>query len=289
MPRQPNRTMRRLLLVPPAALPASHVFGRDLAPRDYRRYLGQTRDRLDWDASGGLQPNAFAALAATLGDGHDLLLHLPEHYPDGDPDHRRLLDYGEPLVACRDHFNARLRRLISETRDAPNAPPPDTIEHRHQPQIILGRRGRGKTTRLAAKIRWLGDARVLVITPYRSNLERLRALLPDAGNCIFLPPDDALHRLPPSPAAGTLFASAAKTASTSSMKRRKAGWSATRSRFHAMRTDEKGRRNAGLLLWWCYCPYNAVSCPLASTLPFRLKPSTAGVASAGRSRLLSSA
>lgn len=95
--------------------------------------------------------------------------------------------------------------------------------------------------------------------------------------------------LPPSPAAGTPFASAAKTASTSSMKRRKAGWSATRSRFHAMRTDEKGRRNAGLLLWWCYCPYNAVSCPLASTLPFRLKPSTAGVASAGRSRLLSSA
>ena len=101
MPRQPNRTMRRLLLVPPAALPAYGVFGRDLAPRDYRRYLGQTRDRLDWDASGGLQPNAFAALAATLGDDHDLLLHLPEHYPDGDPDHRRLLDYGEPLAACR--------------------------------------------------------------------------------------------------------------------------------------------------------------------------------------------
>ena len=154
--------MRRLLLVPPDALPARDVFGRDLHPRDYRRYLGQTRDRLDWDASGGLQPNAFAALAATLGDDHDLLLHLPEHYPDGDPDHRRLLDYGEPLAACRDHFNARLRRLISETRDAPDAPPPDTIEHRHQPQIILGRRGRGKTTRLAAKIRWLGGVRVLI-------------------------------------------------------------------------------------------------------------------------------
>ena len=197
MPRQPNRTMRRLLLVPPAALPASHVFGRDLAPRDYRRYLGQTRDRLDWDASGGLQPNAFAALAATLGDDHDLLLHLPEHYPDGDPDHRRLLDYGEPLAACRDHFNTRLRRLIAATAAPQTAPPPDTIEHRHQPQIILGRRGRGKTTRLAAKIRWLGGVRVLVVTPFRSNLERLRALLPDCTNCIFLPPDDALHRLPP--------------------------------------------------------------------------------------------
>ena len=42
-----------------------------------------------------------------------------------------------------------------------------------------------------------GGARVLVVTPYRSNLERLRALLPDAGNITYLPPDDALHRLPP--------------------------------------------------------------------------------------------
>ena len=171
--------MRRLLLVPPDALPARDVFGRDLHPRDYRRYLGQTRSALAWDASGGLYPNAFAALAATLGDGHDLPLYLPEHYPDGDPDH------------------LRLRRLIDEVGDTPSVSQPDAIEHLHQPQIILGRRGRGKTTRLAAKIRWLGGTRVLVVTPYRSNLERLRALLPDAANCLFLPPDDALNRLPP--------------------------------------------------------------------------------------------
>ena len=189
--------MRHLTLVPAAALPARDVFGRDQNPRDYRCYLGQTRDHLAWDASGGLYPNAFAALAATLGDGHDLALYLPEHYPDGDPDHLRLLDYGEAVSACRDHFNARLRCLIDTTDDAPGASQPDSIEHSTQPQIILGRRGRGKTTRLAAKIRWLGDARILVITPYRSNLERLRALLPDAANCLFLPPDDALNRLPP--------------------------------------------------------------------------------------------
>ena len=189
--------MRRLLLVPPDALPARDVFGRDLNPRDYRRYLGQTRTALAGDASGGLYPNAFAALAATLGDGHDLPLYLPAHYPDGDPDHHRLLDYGEPVTVCRDHFNTRLRRLIDAAAAPQAAPPPDAIEHCHQPQIILGRRGRGKTTRLAAKIRWLGGARVLIITPYRSNLERLRALLPAAANHTYLPPDDALNRLPP--------------------------------------------------------------------------------------------
>ena len=114
--------MRRLLLVPPDALPARDVFGRDLHPRDYRRYLGQTRSALAWDASGGLYPNAFAALAATLGDGHNLPLYLPEHYPDGDPDHLRLLDYGEAVAACRDHFNARLRRLIAATVAPQTAP-----------------------------------------------------------------------------------------------------------------------------------------------------------------------
>ena len=58
--------MRHLTLVPASALPARDVFGRDLHPRDYRRYLGQTRSALAWDASGGLYPNAFAALAATM-------------------------------------------------------------------------------------------------------------------------------------------------------------------------------------------------------------------------------
>ena len=37
--------------LPPDALPARDVFGRDLHPRDYRRYLGQTRSACpsgDW-------------------------------------------------------------------------------------------------------------------------------------------------------------------------------------------------------------------------------------------------
>ena len=207
--------MRRLLLVPPDALPARDVFGRDLHPRDYRRYLGQTRSALAWDASGGLYPNAFAALAATLGDGHDLPLYLPEHYPDGDPDHLRLLDYGEAVAACRDHFNARLRRLIHANAAPQTAPPPDTIEHRHQPQIILGRRGRGKTTRLAAKIRWLGGTRRIVRimpnTPAQvgqgvaglfadsgasaADRELADCIMRTSGQTLWLDSEDGLHRI----------------------------------------------------------------------------------------------
>ncbi|MDO5090421.1 MAG: GNAT family N-acetyltransferase [Cardiobacteriaceae bacterium] len=188
--------MRQLRLVPAHALPDSGIFGRDLNPQDYRRHLGQTRHSLFWDATRGLYPNAFAALAATLADGHDLLLHLPEHYPQGDPDHLRLADYGTDANACAPHFNQRLIRLAAAPASAAVANPPDRISHSRTPQIILGRRGRGKTTRLAAKIRWLGAETILVITPFRSNLERLQTLLPDAANLIFLPPDDALNRLP---------------------------------------------------------------------------------------------
>lgn len=189
--------MRRLLLVPPHALPPQGVFGRDLNPQDYRRHLGQTRTRLDWDASTGLYPNAFAALAATLGDGHDLHLHLPESYREGDPDHLRLADAGTDPLACANHFNCRLRRIIRQSHATESAQPaPDAVHHSHRPQIIIGRRGRGKTTRLADKIRWLGNVPILVVTPYRSNLERLQTLLPKHPHLIFLPPDDALNRLP---------------------------------------------------------------------------------------------
>lgn len=190
--------MRRLILVPSRDLPAQNVFGRDLQPQDYRRYLGQTRQDLYWDAERGLYPNAFAALAATIGDGHHLYLHLPHTYPDGDPDHQRLADYGTEHSHCADYFNTRLRRLIAAADTQSQALPaaPDPIVHSHHPQIIVGRRGRGKTTRLAAKIRWLGMQRILVITPYRSNLERLHSLLDKDAPLIFLPPDDALKRLP---------------------------------------------------------------------------------------------
>ena len=186
--------MRKIHLITPQQLPTTDVFGRDLAPRDYRRYLGQTRASLYWDARGGLYPNAFAALAGTLSGS--LYLHLPEHYPHHDPDHLRLLDYGSDPGQCRDHFNTRLRRLIAAQHTQPTLTQPDPILHRHSAQILLGKRGRGKTTRLADKIRWLGDARILIITPYRSNLERLRALVPAHSQHIYLPPDDALRRLP---------------------------------------------------------------------------------------------
>ena len=96
--------MRRLRLVEAEDLPKSGVFGRDLALRDFRRYLGQSHDGLCYDASGGLFPNAFTALAGTVTDGHDLHLYLPPAYPDGDPDHRRLLDFGLPTDGCADFF-----------------------------------------------------------------------------------------------------------------------------------------------------------------------------------------
>ncbi|MDO4643256.1 MAG: GNAT family N-acetyltransferase [Cardiobacteriaceae bacterium] len=190
--------MRRLILIPRDALPTENVFGLDLNPADYRRYLGQTRHALYWDATHGLYPNAFAALAATLADGCNLHLHLPEHYPAADPDHFRLADYGTDLSTCHNHFNRRLKHFISQNSDTEGiSTNQDNIEHCHQPQIILGRRGRGKTTRLADKIQWLGAVRILIITPYRSNLERLRALLPPNTLHTYLPPDDALNRLPP--------------------------------------------------------------------------------------------
>lgn len=186
--------MRKIHLISAAALPADGVFGRDLDPRDYRRHLGQTRDNLYYDASNGLYPNAFAALCGTLSG--DCRLHLPEHYPNGDPDHLRLIDYGSNPADCRPHFNTRLRRLIENQHPAIRATVPDPVTHSHHPQIILGKRGRGKTTRLADKIRWLGDIPLLIVTPYRSNLERLRALIPANPLHTCLPPDDALRRLP---------------------------------------------------------------------------------------------
>lgn len=191
--------MRRLLLVEAENLPAQGVFGRDLALRDFRRYLGQSRDGLCYDASSGLFPNAFAALAGTVTDGHDLRLYLPSAYPDGDPDHRRLLDFGVPTDGCADFFNARLRRfasreLVAATDTAPEAA---AVRFSEGPQVFVGRRGRGKSSRLAAKARWLGaEKRLLAVAPFRSNLTRLQQLLADMDNVFFLSPDDALFRAP---------------------------------------------------------------------------------------------
>lgn len=190
--------MRRLRLVEAGDLPESGIFGRDLALRDFRRYLGQSRDGLCYDASGGLFPNAFTALAGTVTDGHDLRLYLPSAYPDGDPDHRRLLDFGLPTDGCADFFNARLRRFASnEMVAADAAPEAEAVQFSEGPQVFVGRRGRGKSSRLAAKARWLGAAkRLLVVAPFCSNLTRLQQLLADMDNVFFLSPDDALFRAP---------------------------------------------------------------------------------------------
>ena len=188
--------MRRLHLVAAGDLPASGVFGRDVPLRDFRRFLGQSRAGLAYDATGGLFPNAFAALAGTVADGHDALLFLPPAYPDGDPDHRRLLDFGVPSDGCADFFNARLRRFASrEMVAADTAPEAEAVRFSKGPQVFVGRRGRGKSSRLAAKARWLGaEKRLLAVAPFRSNLTRLQQLLADMDNVFFLSPDDALFR-----------------------------------------------------------------------------------------------
>ena len=190
--------MRRLHLVAAGDLPASGVFGRDVPLRDFRRYLGQSRAGLAYDATGGLFPNAFAALAGTVADGHDALLFLPPAYPDGDPDHRRLLDFGVPSDGCADFFNARLRRFAADGAGAADvAPQAEAVAFTETPQVFVGRRGRGKSSRLAAKARWLGaDKRLLVVAPFRSNLTRLQPLLAGMANVFFLAPDDALFRAP---------------------------------------------------------------------------------------------
>ena len=190
--------MRRLHLVAAGDLPASGVFGRDVPLRDFRRYLGQSRAGLAYDATGGLFPNAFAALAGTVADGHDALLFLPPAYPDGDPDHRRLLDFGVPSDGCADFFNARLRRFAADGAGAADvAPQAEAVAFTEAPQVFVGRRGRGKSSRLAAKARWLGaDQRLLVVAPFRSNLTRLQPLLAGMANVFFLAPDDALFRAP---------------------------------------------------------------------------------------------
>lgn len=191
--------MRRLRLVEAGDLSKRGVFGRDLALRDFRRYLGQSRDGLCYDASGGLFPNAFTALAGTVTDGHDLRLYLPPAYPDGDPDHRRLLDFGLSTDGCADFFNARLRRFASRELAAATdtAQEAAAVRFSEGPQVFVGRRGRGKSSRLAAKARWLGaDKRLLVVAPFRSNLTRLQQLLADMDNVFFLSPDDALFRAP---------------------------------------------------------------------------------------------
>ncbi|MBV7434557.1 GNAT family N-acetyltransferase [Cardiobacteriaceae bacterium TAE3-ERU3] len=190
---------RHIHLITAADLPISSVFGRDLLIKDYRRHLGRSHQQLYWDASDGLHPNAFAAMLGTIEAGGDVLLHLPEDYPNGDPDHIRALDYGRDPLTCKQNFNQRLRHLISAKTSGweytDHSPPP---KFTLAPQAIIGRRGRGKSTWLGQKIHWLhsqGITNILVIAPYRDNIRALTAAAQHTP-FTFLPPDDALYRHP---------------------------------------------------------------------------------------------
>ncbi|MDO4435949.1 MAG: GNAT family N-acetyltransferase [Cardiobacteriaceae bacterium] len=189
---------RQLLLIPQSALPQTGVFGRDLPLNHYRRYLGEERNTLFYDASNGLHINAFLALAATLRHNKALCLYLPES--ESDPDHLRLLDFQTPSSLAKPRFNERLRQFIanpppqSALENSPiTSPPPYTYP---QAQIIIGKRGRGKTTYLANKLAWLKQQgyRTLVVLPYRNqsalHLMAKRLQIP----C--LSPDDALYKRP---------------------------------------------------------------------------------------------
>lgn len=217
--------MRQCFLIPPDALPAAGVFGRDIPLSAYRKHLGTERGDTYIDASNGLYPNAFTAIAGTLKRGANLYLHLPSHYPNGDPDHLRLLDYGIDPSGCKNHYNTRFKTLIAASQSISFAN--SALDRQHQPTaaansqkrqaadcrnvllpqspnftssgiaLILGGRGRGKSTLLAAKSRWLTDngiAPLLIVSPFIANRSIVSRQLP--ADAITLPPDEALRLKP---------------------------------------------------------------------------------------------
>lgn len=141
----------------PESRAALHVGGQGIAPQDYRRYLGREYSSLFWDASAGLFPNAFAALAPCLKAEGTLWLYLPEH----DADHPRLADAGTDLAACQPRFNQRLRRLVQlyawNAAAAPTALHASDLAFYADSELLLGKRGCGKTTYLTRKIKILQE------------------------------------------------------------------------------------------------------------------------------------
>ena len=200
--------MRRLILVSAAELPSTGVFGRDIPLGGYHRHLGGTRGDLHYDAHRGLYPNALAALAGSVADGYNLYLHLPTHYPGGDPDHLRLLDYGTAIHRCRANFNTRLHRLAepeaegaSAVRETASFPLKETLMegfYRKNRCVLLGARGRGKSHALAKKIRRLidnGHHPLLIVSPFRENRGEIERLTKNIQKYLnFLPPDAACRK-----------------------------------------------------------------------------------------------
>lgn len=194
--------MRQLILIAPNQLPSSGVFGRDLAMHAYKTQLGSNQQDIYWDAQAGLHPNAFAAVAGSIKRGHNLYLHLPQHYPNGDPDHQRMLDYGIDIHQAQPHFNQRLLRLASDQTTAPTPPQQSNNPPNHfslSPQAILGKRGRGKSTWLAHKIQWLQQQHrqtILLVSTYAAHCQQILSLVPRSNALIVLPPDEACRLLP---------------------------------------------------------------------------------------------
>lgn len=201
--------MRSLIFVCAAELPSDGVFGRDIPVDHYRRHLGGTRGDLYYDARGGLKPNAFTALAGSIADGHNLYLHLPTHYPNGDPDHLRLLDYGTAIQRCRAHFNARLRRLIKSGKEISTARETASFTrqekliegfYQRHPFVLLGARGRGKSYALAQKIHHLiatGQHPVLIVSAFQENRSEINKLIKGLEQYLyFMPPDAACCKKP---------------------------------------------------------------------------------------------
>lgn len=173
---------RQFKIISAKDLPNDEVFGRHLNIQNYRHYLGTTRKALFWDASNGLFVNAFSALIPTVADGGEIGLYLPDA---PDPDHARLLDFGWDLSACRANFNGRLRQMVGDFQEKAlsvnqHLNPQDIV----LPAIIIGKRGRGKTTFLH---RFSENRRCLWVAPFRSNVP---------AGVYHLPPDDALRWRP---------------------------------------------------------------------------------------------
>lgn len=175
---------RLLHFCPAEALPETGVFGRDLNMLDYRRYLGRSMEALYWDARAGFYPNAFAALLPCVAAGGAVWLHLPEHYPQGDPDHLRFLDWGVPVDLCQPRFQQRLRRLAWQEA-LPTPPAEALLSPIHYPCLFWGKRGRGKSHHLRQLAAQAQEA--LWVAPFRPSFPVAR----------FLPPDEALRRRPP--------------------------------------------------------------------------------------------
>lgn len=187
--------MRRLILIHSHELPPSQVLGKDIALAHYQRFLGASSGDIYYDASNGLMPNAFAAICGGIARRHHLYLHLPEHYPQGDPDHHRLLDEGGDITLCQPFFNQRLRRFADNAHAPSSAVAqecvlPSSLSEGH---VLIGRRGSGKSSTIAKWLNTQKNARILLIAPHRSQCVQILASHPDLP---FLPPDEAIRRKP---------------------------------------------------------------------------------------------